>query len=609
MQSLRSLLATAAAVFWTTAAHGLPAQEPTPTPPGSETPPAAEGASEERPARGQRRGGRQGQGRGEGRGGRQAWTVIEAGHVHPVVGPEITNGVIVIRGERILAVGQQGELQLPPNTTVHRFPDAHVYPGLVDAETDAYTDRALQADGTMNGGSKIADALVWTDSPADRLIENGITTAYVAVRSPAQVRGQGAIVRPRQGGFDVWEGKEQAGLELRLAQPARGSHPLQRLQAIEGTGRLFDGLDQYREAQEKFEEELEKYEKDFAAYLEHHQKKNGQKGPGEKADGDKPDGDKAEGEAKGEQKPAESGETPGAEGRRGRRGRGQPPREDGGELVDVTLEQFEALARVMALLAPPDPPVATDATAGAAQDPRGRRRGPQGQGGDAPQGQPADGGAKPEAAKDGDKKDDGPKRPEYPKKPTPDPQKDVLLKVLDGELPLRVEAHRPEELRAALAIQREHQIPLLVVEQAYGADRVAAKLAEQGARAVLTDVLPHSLAPAGADKDPMADFDPTALPVQLQRAGVPFAIATGGGDLSGMLPLMAAAAVGRGLAPDAALRAITLTPAEILGVDADTGSLSRGKFADVLVTSGPLFASDSRVLLVLSKGRTEYEAK
>ena len=72
---------------------------------------------------------------------------------------------------------------------------------------------------------------------------------------------------------------------------------------------------------------------------------------------------------------------------------------------------------------------------------------------------------------------------------------------------------------------------------------------------------------------------------------------------------MAAAAVGRGLAPDAALRAITLTPAEILGVDADTGSLSRGKFADVLVTSGPLFASDSRVLLVLSKGRTEYEAK
>ena len=75
------------------------------------------------------------------------------------------------------------------------------------------------------------------------------------------------------------------------------------------------------------------------------------------------------------------------------------------------------------------------------------------------------------------------------------------------------------------------------------------------------------------------------------------------------LPMMAAAAIGRGLPEAAALRAITLTPAEILGVAKETGSLTRNKLADVIVTSGPLFASDSRMLLVLSKGRTEYEAK
>ncbi|MFY9344233.1 MAG: amidohydrolase family protein, partial [Planctomycetota bacterium] len=67
--------------------------------------------------------------------------------------------------------------------------------------------------------------------------------------------------------------------------------------------------------------------------------------------------------------------------------------------------------------------------------------------------------------------------------------------------------------------------------------------------------------------------------------------------------------VGRGLPPAAALRAITLTPAEILGVAADTGSLQPGRYGDVVVTDRPLFATDSRILLVLAKGRTEHEVQ
>jgi imidazolonepropionase-like amidohydrolase len=73
--------------------------------------------------------------------------------------------------------------------------------------------------------------------------------------------------------------------------------------------------------------------------------------------------------------------------------------------------------------------------------------------------------------------------------------------------------------------------------------------------------------------------------------------------------MLAAAAVGGGLPRDQALRAITLTPAEILGVSKDTGSLQAGKYADVLVTDRPLFLTDSHILLVLAKGRTEYEVK
>ena len=226
-----------------------------------------------------------------------------------------------------------------------------------------------------------------------------------------------------------------------------------------------------------------------------------------------------------------------------------------------------------------------------------------------PQGKPsatAKPGAKPAAAAS---KDTGPKRPTYPKKPREDLQKEALNKVLDGDLPLRIEAHRVDELRAALNLQREKEIPLVVLEQAYGADRVAEDIAEAGATVVLTDVLPFSLGAPGDTRNAYAKFDPTALPSKLNAAGVPFAIAGGTARLSAMLPMMAAAAVGRGLPEDAALRAITLTPAEILGIAKDTGSLTRNKFADVIVTNGPLFASDSRVLLVISKGRTEYEAK
>ncbi|MBX3465073.1 MAG: amidohydrolase family protein, partial [Planctomycetes bacterium] len=202
-----------------------------------------------------------------------------------------------------------------------------------------------------------------------------------------------------------------------------------------------------------------------------------------------------------------------------------------------------------------------------------------------------------------EKKDEGPKRPTWPKAPPANPQKEVLLRVVDGELPLRVEAHRPDELRAALALQRDRAIPVLVLERAVGAASLAEELAERGIAVVLTDVLPETLPEA------YADFDPTALPARLEATGVPFAIGSGSARRAPLLPLMAATAVGGGLAPAAALRAITLTPAEILGIAADTGSLAAGKFADVLVCDRPLFASDCRVLLVLGKGRTEYEAR
>ena len=599
MQSLRSLLVPAVLTTWMCHASGLIAQDPTPQDPSANAPrtesPASQqpadqqpGASEARPRR---------------RGGRAGLTVIEAGMVHPVSGPPIKNGVVLIRGERIFAIGQQGDLQLPPNSVVLKFPNGHVYPGLIDASTDAFTDAALQRDASLNGGSRIADGLAFTDSRDDHLIEHGVTTAYVHVHSGAQLPGMGAILRPRKAGFDLWDDKSEAALQLRMTTGAGASHPLQRQAQLEAVQKLFEGIDEYRDEQEKFEKDLATYNTDFEKYLEHHSKKNGK----DKKDDDKKDDKAAPATTEETKAEAPQGGEGEAEGRRnGRRGSGRPPRREtppGGGAPAASSEQQDAealeqaVATVMTLLS------SRNAPSDAAQDP-----------------QPKPGEAKPAPAKpqgaeaktggaEAAKKDDGPKRPTYPKKPTEDLQKEALAKVLNGDLPLRIEANREDELLAALRLQREKEIPLVVLEGAYGADRITAQIAELGATLVLTDVLPNSLGLPGDTRNPYAKFDPTALPHTLNEAGVPFAIAGGSARLSALLPMMAAAAIGRGLSEEAALRAITLTPAEILGIANDTGSLTRNKLADVIVTDGPLFASDSRVLLVVSKGRTEYEAK
>ncbi|MBL8730066.1 MAG: amidohydrolase family protein [Planctomycetes bacterium] len=547
------------------------AQEPTPAPAPDAAPPAPatapdaapepEAAPAPRPNRRPRR----------------PAMVIEAGTLHPVAGPAIADGVVVIRGERIVAIGKRGEVEVPPNAVVRSFPTGHVYPGLVDAATDAFTDASVRSDGGLDAADALADVLQRRHDREDELARVGITTAYVTAASPSLLGGQGAIVRPTKDGFELWQGHERAAVQLRLTGGPNPGHPLQRQQQYDAANALFEGLDEYRKARTDHAEALTKYQKEFDEYLTWHRNKN-------KKDGDKP----ADKDAKAEAQPAAPATEPPQpagppEGGRRRRG-GGPPRDGAAEPAAGEVEA--ALAALFGA-APQDQPKQDPPAGKPAPAPAGQ--GPEGQGDAAKK--PAD-----------DKKDAGPKRPTYPKAPPPNPQKDVLLRVIDGELPLRVEAHRADELRAALQLQDERRIPVMVLERAYAAGRVADRLAERGIAAVLTDVLPASLPKA------YEDFDATTLPAHLQRAGVAFAIASGSGRRAGVLPLMAATAIGGGLAEEAALRAITLTPAEILGVAADTGSLAVGKYGDVLVCDRPLFQSDSRVLLVLGKGRAEFEA-
>jgi imidazolonepropionase-like amidohydrolase len=75
------------------------------------------------------------------------------------------------------------------------------------------------------------------------------------------------------------------------------------------------------------------------------------------------------------------------------------------------------------------------------------------------------------------------------------------------------------------------------------------------------------------------------------------------------LPLAGGLAVREGLEAETALRALTLTPAEILGIAGRAGSLEPGKDADLALYRGhPFYDVQARCVLTLVEGRTVHEA-
>ncbi len=164
-----------------------------------------------------------------------------------------------------------------------------------------------------------------------------------------------------------------------------------------------------------------------------------------------------------------------------------------------------------------------------------------------------------------------------------------------------VQANEIAQIRHALALAERHALKLAIVG---GADawRVADVLKARDVPVIITGV--HRL-PLRRDDDVDAPF---RLAARLAAAGVRFAIARGtaGSQASTnerLLPLEAATAVAHGLARDTALKAITLYPAQILGVDDRLGSLEAGKLASFIVTDGDPLETATRIERLFVQGR------
>ncbi len=94
-----------------------------------------------------------------------------------------------------------------------------------------------------------------------------------------------------------------------------------------------------------------------------------------------------------------------------------------------------------------------------------------------------------------------------------------------------------------------------------------------------------------------------AAPAMLAKAGVKFALYSDGVDSPREFQRAVKKALDAGLTRDQALRALTLTPAEIYGVADRLGSIEKGKIGNLVVTKGEIFDNNTRVEMIIIDGK------
>jgi imidazolonepropionase-like amidohydrolase len=181
--------------------------------------------------------------------------------------------------------------------------------------------------------------------------------------------------------------------------------------------------------------------------------------------------------------------------------------------------------------------------------------------------------------------------------PRPDLPLEALAPFARGDAPVVVRADDEDDIRGAVAFAKERGLTL-VIAGGLEAWRCADVL-----KAADVPVLLNVLRLPGRRSDA---YDAAyAGPRKLHEAGVRFAIVSDDTSFSRNLPYEAAMARAYGLPAEVALRAITLSPAEILGVAARLGSIEPGKDASLVLASGDIMDARSRVLRVLIDGQEQ----
>jgi hypothetical protein len=183
----------------------------------------------------------------------------------------------------------------------------------------------------------------------------------------------------------------------------------------------------------------------------------------------------------------------------------------------------------------------------------------------------------------------------------------ALADALEDHAIIMIPANNTVEIRRAFELADRWHVRSVI----YGGQMSYEVADEIAARKLLVLV---DLKWPDADKDANPDDVPSlrtlrfrdrapSSPAALAKAGVKFAFYSGGMATPKDILKAAKKSIDAGLAPDAAVRALTLTPAEIFGVADRLGSIEKGKIANLVVTDGDLFDEKTKVKYVFVDGQ------
>lgn len=195
--------------------------------------------------------------------------------------------------------------------------------------------------------------------------------------------------------------------------------------------------------------------------------------------------------------------------------------------------------------------------------------------------------------------------PEGLRRPETDGALEALQPVLRGDLPLVMGAESPTDMNRVLRLTDDAGVRAMLI----GGARM-----QEAAPVLAARKIPVLLTVKFVNRPQITDVEDEALRVirerveapkaagVLQRQGVKFAFASDGLGSADFVKNVRRT-VTAGLPADTALRALTLSAAEILGAERQMGSLEKGKIANLTVTNGEPFAEKTQVQYVFVDGR------
>jgi len=175
------------------------------------------------------------------------------------------------------------------------------------------------------------------------------------------------------------------------------------------------------------------------------------------------------------------------------------------------------------------------------------------------------------------------------------PEMAQIAKVISGELPLLVEVNAASDIQLAIKWLEDKKVRAILTGVAEGW-RVAEEIAAAKLPVITGPVL--SLPNRQSDRYDAAYTNPA----KMLKAGVKVAIRTDDAENVRNLPFNAGFAAAYGMGKEEALKAVTIVPAEILGVDKELGSIEQGKNATLFISDGDPFETKTQIMHVFIDG-------